>query len=174
MTADESLLFAASDLFTPTLSGAVLLPLRPKKALVVQWENKCVWDLVQYVNRLTSVFGLSLWEHLRQLPYKFPVLRKQEQKVPFLYGSVPWRETDLVVPHLEHHSQRLGKVKSGMENWDSFPVCLQICSAQQQTALKWAYLQLSYQPQTTDSFSALTDFIASSDHQVSGLPCVFA
>jgi len=65
-------------------SGNVLLRTRPEKALVVQWENKCARVLVQYVNCLTSVFGLSLWEHLQQLPYKFPVLRKQEQKVPFL------------------------------------------------------------------------------------------
>lgn len=54
--------------------------------------------------------------HLQQLPYKSPVLRKQEQKGPFLYGSVPYRQADLVVPLVVHHSQRLGKVKSGMEN----------------------------------------------------------
>lgn len=99
--------------------------MRPEETLEVQWENKCVSDLVQYVNCLTSVFGLSLWEHLRQLPYKFPVLRKQEEKkITFSYGSLPWREVDPVVPHLQSHGPRLGKVKSGMEDCNAVTACL--------------------------------------------------
>lgn len=69
--------------------------------------------------------------HLQQLPYKSPVLRKQEQKVPFLNGSVPYRQADTVVPHVAHHGRRLGKVKSGMEKLDAIGVLG--CSAKQQT-----------------------------------------